>query len=155
MKKIKKIISGGQNGVDQGALEFAFENNILSGGWCPKGRLCENGKIPEKFPLQETLSNQYSERTKMNIINSDGTLIISYKGTIDKGTKLTQELCLKNNKPFLLLNITEFIELSKKVFPEWLENNKLNTLNIAGPRESNCPGIQSKTKEFLKMLFGN
>ena len=64
---IVKIISGGQTGADQGGLDFALENGIEAGGWCPKGRICENGLIPARYPVEEVTEDDYNLRTKLNV----------------------------------------------------------------------------------------
>lgn len=107
-----KIISGGQTGVDRAALDFAIENKISCSGWCPKGRVAEDGKISEKYPLHETTSSDYHDRTKKNIEVSDATLII-HGGNIDKGTKLTADLCSKLNKPVYSVNLENKMTIAK------------------------------------------
>ena len=150
-KSIKKIISGAQTGVDLAALDFALENNIPCGGWCPKGRINENGVIPDKYHLKETATAEYSERTEMNIKDSDGTLVI-YSQNIDKGTKLTLKRAMELQKPFYTIDLNDKADLES--FYQWLNVYKIETLNIAGPRESNSPGIYKLAYYFLeKMSF--
>ena len=149
--KIKKIISGGQTGVDQGALEAAFQLKILSGGYCPKGRKCEDGLIPEKYPLKETVTSDYQERTEMNVIHSDGTLILFMGYELEGGTLYTKKLAEKYKKPFLILHMDE--KHGKKFFNEWISENNISALNVAGPRESKCRGIYEKTVNFLTELL--
>ncbi len=87
---IAKIISGGQTGVDRAALDVAIELELPCGGWCPRGRLAEDGTVPDRYPLQETRSAEYAERTERNVIDSDGTLIIATR-PLTGGTALTVE----------------------------------------------------------------
>ena len=82
--KIRKIISGGQTGADQAALDFAIDRGIPHGGWVPKGRKTETGMLPEKYQLKEMETASYSKRTEQNVIDSDGTFIISH-GTLTGG----------------------------------------------------------------------
>ena len=93
-----KILSGGQTGVDRAALDYAIENNINHGGYCPRGRKAEDGRIPSKYNLKETSTSEYSERTEKNLTETDGTLIIIY-GNLLGGSKVTFELCNKLIKP--------------------------------------------------------
>src|SRR3990167_6829696 len=154
---IEKIISGGQTGADQAALKIATESGIPVGGWCPKGGLDENGKnILDQYPsLQETSASIPNQRTKLNIEYSDGTLILVPRlplpENIKDGTILTIEHAKKINKPFLI------IDLSKADFSytisEWMHKNKIKILNVAGPRESNSPGIHDATYELLRNTF--
>ena len=145
-----KIVSGGQTGVDRAALDFALENNIPCGGRCPKGRPAEDGIIPSKYPLKETAGKDYSERTRKNIEESDATLVI-YKENPDEGTKLTITLCNKLSKPCFIVNLSS-PSYSEKVF-NLIAANRIKTLNIAGPRESNSPGIYIEAFKFLSEIF--
>jgi len=143
-----KIISGGQTGVDIAALDFALENKIPCGGWCPKGRINEDGLIPDKYPLSETKSSEYNERTEMNIKDSDGTLVL-YSGNIDKGTKFTLKRATELQKPFFSIDINKTLDFA--LFFQWIKTYNINTINIAGARESSSPGIYKLVYEFLKI----
>lgn len=144
-----KIISGGQTGVDRAALDFALKNNIECGGWCPKGRKAEDGKISLTYPLIETGSSNYTVRTEMNIDDSEATLIL-YLDKFDPGTTLTRKLCKELKKPFWIQKLDKQIDL--KEFKPWLSKNKVQTLNFAGPRESFANGIYESTMKFLGSL---
>lgn len=146
------IISGGQTGVDLAALDFALDNKIPCGGWCPKGRINENGIIPEKYPLKETKTSEYSERTEMNIKDSDGTLVF-YSGNIDEGTKFTLKRAMELQKPFYTIDINSEPEIDS--FIQWIRTYNIKTLNIAGPRESSSPGIYKSVYKFLDKLKNN
>ncbi|HSR12366.1 MAG TPA: putative molybdenum carrier protein, partial [Thermodesulfobacteriota bacterium] len=97
---VKKIISGGQTGVDRAALDVALELGIPAGGWCPKGRRAEDGRIPDYYPLQEASSPEYPVRTQLNVEDSDGTLIL-YRNSPAGGTALTIRLAKRLKKPHL------------------------------------------------------
>lgn len=150
---IRKLISGGQTGVDQGALDFALDNGIECGGFCPKGRKCETGKIPDRYPLIELEGYNYKTRTRKNIQESDGTLILLKEGKIDRGTSLTLTLCYVFNKPFLLLDMDYDYNLLKSNCKKWLGLHQINVLNVAGSRESQAPGIQKETRELLPFIM--
>ena len=70
---VKKIISGGQTGVDRAALDAAIKLTIPHGGWIPQGRLTEDGPLPPEYQLQETRSNRYADRTEKNVMDADAT----------------------------------------------------------------------------------
>ena len=145
-----KIISGGQTGVDRAALDFALNNGINCGGWCPLGRKAEDGKITDKYPLLETKSSKYSERTKLNVQNSNGTLIF-FNQTLDKGSTLTATLANKYCKPLFYYNFSANTNFSEITL--WIDSNKIKILNIAGSRESNSTGIYTKTYTLLNKIF--
>lgn len=144
------IISGGQTGVDRGALDAAIEFGITHGGKCPRGRLAEDGRIPSHYHLEETSSRRYSVRTELNVIESDGTLIMYY-GKLSTGTELTRRMALKNDKPFFLFDFTSPPELFALV--QWLADVDVRVLNCAGPRESSCLGIGSLAKQLCLEIF--
>ncbi len=149
-KGIEKIVSGGQTGVDRAALDFALQRGIPCGGWCPKGRLSEDGKIDRKYPLTETNTALYAERTRLNVKDSDGTLII-YSGEMGNGTAYTVEYARQIKKPLLIIR-TGGPGLKETIW-QWVESHHIKVLNIAGPRESTSPGIYLKTLEILKEIF--
>lgn len=150
MNKLK-IISGGQTGVDQGALDFALDSNFECGGFCAKGRKSEMGIIPYKYPLTEIDSEEYIERTRKNVIESDGTLILRDSVEMKEGTLETIKFCKSLSKPYIVINIDD--NINKSDFQNWLEENNINILNIAGNRESENPGIRGRAYLFLVKLF--
>jgi len=147
---LSKIISGGQTGVDRAALDAALALGFAVGGWCPKGRKAEDGVIAVDYPLCETPSAEYAERTLWNIRDSDGSLIIC-QGLPMGGTLLTLELAQKLAKPFYLFkpNIEQYLNNLN----EWLEKQSIKSLNIAGPRESQQPGIYCIAYELIYRLL--
>ncbi len=145
------IISGGQSGVDRAALDFALENGINCRGWCPHGRLAEDGIIPHKYPLKETLTTDYNERTRKNIEDSDGTIIIYYR-LMDKGTLFTLDVVHSMRKPTFVIQLDNNQTFEKEKLINWLEQNEISVLNVAGPRESSNPGIYELTSKFLQNL---
>jgi len=145
-----QIISGGQTGVDRGALDAAIELGIDHGGVCPRGRLAEDGRIPDHYNLTELPSRRYSVRTEQNVIDSDATLIL-YNGSLSGGTAFTHRMCIKNKKPFLLFDLTNPLEIDEVM--DWMADHQVAKLNCAGPRESANPGIQSVTQGLCKELF--
>ena len=149
----EKIISGGQTGADQGALDAALELNHPSGGWCPKGRKSEAGRIPDKYPLTEHSSPEYPVRTEANVVDFDGTLIFTY-GQPTGGTKLTVELAKKHGKPLYIFDFEdEALNQDPEVIWEWGLDNNVYVLNVAGPRESKNPGTQVLFKAVMLMLL--
>ena len=145
------IISGGQTGVDRAALEIAIELGIPHGGYCPKGRLAEDGIIPSKYNLIEHAEAQYAGRTLKNVLLSDGTLIL-HIGIISNGTALTKEYCIQREKPILIINILDDLNLSQLNFNRWIKENFIQSLNIAGPRESEYE-IYNISKNVLHHLL--
>ena len=73
-----KIVSGGQTGVDRGALDAALAMNVACGGWCPENRMADDGVIPDRYPVQILANSGYRKRTKQNVQDSDATVIIYF-----------------------------------------------------------------------------
>jgi hypothetical protein len=129
------IFSGGQAGVDRGALDAALELGNPCGGWCPRGRAAEDGPIPQRYPLVEA-DGGYPERTRRNIEESDGTLIL-HRGTMGEGTLLTLEICRELGKPVCLVDAdASSPEMAAVVAREFIEEHDIERLNVAGPRRS-------------------
>jgi len=147
---IEKIISGGQTGVDRAALDVAFELDIPCGGWCPRGRKAEDGPIHTRYPLQETVSVRYPIRTEKNVRESDGTLILTWRKP-SGGTALTIKFAQKHKKPFCIIDLSMVGDL--KTVKEWAKVNRIGILNVAGPPESNKPGIYDQALKFLRGLL--
>lgn len=148
---IRIIISGGQTGVDRAALDFAMANKISSGGWCPQGRLAEDGPLNVRYPLSETWLPDLLIRTEMNVIDSDATLILIFD-EMDNGTRLTTDLARDHQKPVFVWKIGQNRNFMQ--FQNWLQKNNVSTLNVAGPRESNAPGIYRASLDILGELLG-
>jgi hypothetical protein len=147
---VLKIVSGGQTGVDRGALDAAIELGLPHGGWCPRGRRAEDGTIPLRYRLHQTDSPAYRVRTEQNVLDSDGTLIL-HLGRLAGGTELTRRLAHQHGKPCLVVNLRD--PLGGDEIRQWLASHRIETLNVAGPRESQSPGIQAQTHQFLVTLF--
>ena len=144
-----EIISGGQTGADRGGLDAAIRLGLNHGGYCPRGRRAEDGGVPVKYGLLEHTSSSYPDRTRSNVLEADATLLVG-RGDPTSGTLLTIKLCLKYDKPW------KYIDLDKWAFSNaievvygWLKDVRPRMLNIAGPRESRCPGIQVDTEVLL------
>ncbi len=146
----RKIVSGGQTGVDRAALDFALANGIAHGGWCPKGGRAEDGRLPEKYNLKETPRRDYRQRTEWNVRDSDGTLIIINR-ELSGGTLYTLETARRMGKPVMVAVFAD--ETVEGQVAEWLENNGIRVLNIAGPRTSSEPAIYDMTLEFLRKIY--
>jgi hypothetical protein len=150
---LTKIISGGQTGADQAALDVAIKLNIPHGGWIPKGRKTEDGILPEKYHLQEMPTSSYPKRTEKNILDSDGTLIFS-RGKLTGGSALTRKLAKQHNLPWLQIDLDKagVIETVLQI-TVWIEKNNIQILNVAGPRESKGPGIHDDVVNILEAVL--
>jgi hypothetical protein len=152
---LTKIISGGQTGVDRGALDAALVAGFECGGWCPSDRGAEDGEIPERYPLTllpttnaslasevqsaRQVAEQYRARTLKNVQDSDGTVIL-YSGTLSGGTLLTQKLCMREKKPFIALDARAMTKLrAAGAIARFVEAQGISVLNVAGPRLSGWP----------------
>jgi hypothetical protein len=145
-----KIISGGQTGVDRAALDTAIALGIAHGGWCPRGRLAEDGRIPNRYELRETDSPEYAVRTERNVLDSDATLILC-RGRPSGGTELTLRLADAHQRPHLVIDLDDPSNLQE--VRRWLQENQVEVLNVAGPRESHTPGIAASAAEFIERLL--
>ncbi|HVM60316.1 MAG TPA: putative molybdenum carrier protein [Verrucomicrobiae bacterium] len=147
-----KIVSGGQTGVDRAALDVALELGLACGGHCPKGRCAEDGPIPDKYPLQETPSLDYAQRTEWNVRDSDGTLILTL-GRPTGGTAFTIECARKHSRPCLVIDLSLPVETTG--ITAWLATNRIRTLNVAGPRASESPHIYGLARALMRDLLLN
>ena len=162
MSQIQKIISGGQTGVDQAALRAAIASGIPVDGWCPPGHICEDGVIPEEFPLTETPFERSesapdiprSLRTEWNVRDSDGILILTKSiVSLDPGTNFARRCCLHYEKPCTIEDPSDPLSLARA--RKWIEANSIAVLNVAGPSEKTEPGIGQLVYIFLMQLLSN
>lgn len=147
-----KIVSGGQTGVDRAALDFAIQHGFEHGGWCPHGRLAEDGVIPQKYELRETESAEYEERTERNVLDSDATLIVAREKELSGGTGTAfTKICVeKHGRPLLVVCERDGVSQSGAALGRFLKQNRVCTLNVAGPRESQAPDLGKFVKELLE-----
>lgn len=127
---LEKIVSGGQTGADRAALDWAIARGIPHGGWCPKGRLPEDGTIPSIYQLQEMTSKDYLRRTEQNVVDSDGTVILTIKPLLSGGSKRTVDFALEHKKPLLHLHANETD--AAELFAAFVKRHNIKTLNVAG-----------------------
>jgi hypothetical protein len=150
------IISGGQTGADRAALDFAIAHRIRHAGWCPKGRLAEDGPISSIYQLRETPSDRYAERTAWNIRDSDATIVFSIAAEVHGGTALTIQLAKRLSKPWLHLaqeHCDDRAGEPSTYLRKFLQQHKVARLNIAGPRQSRTPEIGEFVKQVLAATF--
>jgi hypothetical protein len=146
-----RIVSGGQTGVDRAALDVALRLGIPCGGWCPRGRRAEDGRIPSRYPLVETPAARYPQRTEWNVRDSDGTVVL-HAGRPRGGTALTLRLLARQRKPALRLDLDESPQ--PRALAEWIAREGIRVLNVAGPRESECRGLGGRAARFLEAALG-
>ena len=154
--RIEKVVSGGQTGVDRAALDVAIYLDIPHGGWCPRGRRAEDGRIPETYQLRETSSRDYATRTEQNIIDSDGTLIL-YARKLSGGSGLTLRLAQQHHRPVLCVDLSPRADAEIKrdidQVTDWLQANGVRVLNVAGPRASTNANLGRCCEQFLLQVL--
>ena len=160
-----KIVSGGQTGVDQAALRAARDGGLEIGGWCPPGRVCESGVIPDEFPLMETeqerspdaLNVPRSQRTECNVRDSDATLVIQSGNRsgcptkYDPGTEWARQCAARYGRPWFVCDPGDAD--AKQRILQWLATFPISTLNVAGPSEASSPGIGDRAYALLLQVF--
>jgi Circularly permutated YpsA SLOG family len=151
--ELLKVISGGQTGVDRGALDAALALEVECGGWCPAGRLAEDGTIPKRYPVVELANAGYAERTARNVADSDGTLIIS-NGEPIGGTRETIDRCIEMEKPHLIIDhpmipTDETVELVLR----FVADHQIRVLNVAGPRASQWPDGHQTAEQIVSAVL--
>ena len=147
-----KIVSGGQTGVDRAALDVALDLGLACGGWCPRGRIAEDGVIADIYPLRETETAKYAGRTRRNVRDSGATLVLT-RGRPSGGTAFTLDIARRLGRPSLVVDLGSANSGTPDRAGAWIEAEGVATLNVAGPRESTAPGIYREASKFLKALL--
>jgi len=151
--RVDRIVSGGQTGADQGALEAARRLGIPTGGWMPKGFMTEAGRRPEfaaRYGMREHPRPDYTSRTEANVTDSDGTLI--FGDVLSPGSRDTRAFCAEHDKPCLVVPWRPGRKPPPRAVADvrrWLERHAIRVLNVAGNRESVQPGIEEAARDFL------
>jgi len=148
---MEKVVSGGQTGVDRAALDVALELGMPCGGWCPRGRLAEDGPLDRRYPLSETPATDNAVRTEWNVRDSDATLILD-RGPLEGGTRLTGRIAERLRRPSRVVDLDTATGIEG--IAVWIEAQGIEVLNLAGPRESGRPGIQADAMAYLRRLLG-
>jgi hypothetical protein len=151
MEPISKIVSGGQTGADRAALDWAIAHQVPHGGWCPKGRRAYDGPIDSRYQLKETPSGGYVQRTEWNVRDSEGTVIFSLAERLSGGSMKTLEFAIKYRKPHLHLSAAS--KEPSELLRQWITQNNIQVLNVAGPRASKEPGIAAFVQQVLHGLL--
>ena len=144
--RLMRVVSGGQTGVDRAALDVAIAHAVPHGGWCPRGRRAEDGRIPDRYALREHDAPAYAARTERNVLDSDATLVLTVGAPRD-GTALTVRLARRHGRPCLVVDLDEPPRPWSVV--DWLTAHDVAILNVAGPRESTFPGIHDRAAAYL------
>jgi hypothetical protein len=155
MATVERIVSGGQTGADRAALDVAIALGLPHGGWCPRGRKAEDGRIPERYPMTETSSGEYHVRTDRNVRDSDGTVVVTV-GDATGGSALTLDYTARRKRPALHLDLAAVsADAAAAKLNAWLAEHAIATLNVAGPREGTTPGIYDRTRALLEAALGS
>ena len=150
---LEKIVYGGQTGIDRGALDAALDAGFPCGGWCPEGRIAEDGSIPDRYPVTELAGAGYRQRTRQNVIDSDGTLVICF-GTPTGGTLETVRFCDRFKKPVLVIDATTIDSpAAGALAAEFVKAHSIAVLNVAGPRESARAGACALSRAVIAGLI--
>ncbi|MBW3656829.1 MAG: putative molybdenum carrier protein [Gemmatimonadetes bacterium] len=144
------LVSGGQTGVDRAALDVAMERGMAAGGWCPAGRWAEDGPIAPGYPLRKTPSADPAQRTEWNVRDSHGTLLL-VTDAASAGTELTREAARRLGRPLYSWRLDAVPDVDH--FRRWLHTHKITVLNVAGPRESESPGIYDAARDYLRAVL--
>lgn len=144
-----KIVSGGQTGADMAALDWAIDAGIPHGGWCPKGRLTEDGELDERYALIETPSKGYLQRTEWNVRDSDVTVILTMDDRLAGGSKHTATFADRLGRPWLHMRPT----VHPRYLAAFVEKHRARVLNVAGKRASSAPLVYDFVAATMRLAF--
>lgn len=156
------IISGGQTGADRGGLDAAIQLGVDHDGWCPKGRLAEDGVIPERYKLRETETREYKERTRRNVDWANVTIIFT-AARMSGGSEFTYKYSLLKENPAIVVafdhwegqTAADVAQYILKMLPPYISKNKFETfiINVAGSRKSKASEIQDNVRAVMTVVI--
>lgn len=150
---LERIVSGGQTGVDRGALDAALAAGFPCGGWCPAGRRAEDGAIPARYPLTALPERDYAARTRRNVADSDATLIL-HEGRLEGGTALTRRFCDELDRPCLCVDPSVLgVEAAAHEAVAFIRREDVRVLNVAGPRDTKWPGASVCARKVVDEIL--
>ena len=152
------VISGAQTGADRGGLIAAAILGYEHGGWVPKGRKAEDGKVPACYPMTEMTSEDYRERTQMNVECADATVVFTYEDRLSGGSALTLKFVKQANLAGMHMVLERGVDIDSnrkvaRAIREWLMEKKPRVLNVAGSRESKAKGLQNHVSEVMLLVL--
>jgi hypothetical protein len=147
--RVRKIVAGGQTGVDRAALDWAIAHGVPHGGWCPRGRRADDGRIAPHYALTETPRRAYAQRTEWNVRDSDGTLLVTIDMKLRGGSRRTAEFARELHRPFLHVSQTVPFADCVEVVRQFVREQRIAVLNVAGSRASEEP----QAGEFVVALL--
>lgn len=152
---LSKIVSGGQTGVDRGALDAVLAMNFPCGGWCPENRMADDGVIPDHYPVEILHDSGYRKRTRQNVMDSDATVIIYFDYIFPKGgTEQTLLECIRQNKPYILMDAVELsTERAAQKISSFVIEKQISVLNVAGPKAQHLPHAHQFTQTTIELLL--
>jgi len=150
-----RVVSGGQTGADRAALDWAIARAVPHGGWCPRGRRAEDGRIARRYRLVETPSDDYLQRTEWNVRDTDGTVILSLSATLTGGSRKTAEMAARHGKPWIHVARDASAGDPGERLRRFVREHRIRVLNVAGPRVSTEPGIGAFVTATLERAFNN
>lgn len=143
------LISGGQAGADRAALDWALERGIRHGGWCPRGRLAEDGPLPARYRLRETPEGDYAQRTVWNVRDSDATVVFSLADELSGGSRFAVQVAEDLGRPWLHLPARLGTVEAARRLRAFLRQHAVERLNVAGPRASGEPTVGDWVRRVL------
>ncbi len=150
---LTKIISGGQTGADRAALDAAIKLDVPHGGWVPKGRRAEDGIIPPTYLLKEMPTESYPRRTEKNVLEADGTLILTH-GRLTGGSKLTLDYAVRHRRNHLHIDLIRTPAFKAvRIISDWITDKGIEVLNVAGSSAGKDPEIYSRTLQVLTGVY--
>jgi hypothetical protein len=136
---ILQVVSGGQTGIDRAALDAALSLQVTCGGCCPKGRIAEDGRIPDKYPMLELEDDEYAHRTEQNVLSADCTVIL-YSKEMEGGTEYSKEICMQRKKPLIAIDLSKTTtNEAVRLLTHFISQNRYHRINFSGPKASEWP----------------
>jgi hypothetical protein len=150
---LKKIISGGHEGVEKAALDSAIALGIDYGGWTYKGRKAELTLLSDRDKISETPDRSFENRIEMNVLEADGSVIFTH-GKLTIGLKLVKEMAARHGHPCIHIDLTESpLNIAATTIRAWMIKNEIEIVYFTGQKDFSSSDIYSEVRGILEGIY--
>lgn len=150
---MRRVLSGGRNGVERAGLDAALQVGIPVGGYCLKNCFSGDSTIPDSYSLIKLPTTELCYQLEKNVVESYGTLLLT-SGPLSDDARLSRDFCMMHRKPCLVVSLDDCRAMPPERTARWLREHLISVLNVSGPLESEVPsGIYRISYDYMHQML--